>query len=57
MCNPKIEGDMGFKDLTLFNDAFLAKQTWWLSHNKNSLFFRVFKSKFFPNCSVMDAKD
>lgn len=57
MCNPKIEGGMGFKDFTLFKSALLAKQTWLLLHNKNSLFYRVFKSKFFPNCLVMDAKD
>lgn len=48
---------MGFKDFTLFKSALLAKQTWQLLHNKKSLFYRVFKSKFFPNCLVMDAKD
>ena len=48
---------MGFKELSLFNDALLAKQTWRLLHNKDSLFHRVFKSKFFPNCSIMEAKE
>ena len=48
---------MGFKDLAVFNDALLVKQAWRLLHNKDSLFYRVFKSKFFPNCSVLDAKD
>ena len=38
---------MGFKELALFNEALLAKQTWRLLHNKNSLFYRVFKSQFF----------
>ena len=48
---------MGFKELSLFNDALLANQTWRLLHNKNSLFYKVFKSKFFPNCTIMDAKE
>ena len=47
---------MGFKDLSIFNDALLAKQTWRLLHDKSSLFYRVFKEKFFPNTSVMEAK-
>ena len=48
---------MNFKELSLFNEALFAKQTWCLLHNKNSLFYRVFKSKFFPNYSIMDAKE
>ena len=34
---------MGFKELAKFNDAILAKQVWKLIHDKNSLFYRVFK--------------
>ena len=47
---------MGFTDLSLFNDAFLAIQTWRLLHDKSSLFYRVFKAKYFPDTLVMEAK-
>ena len=34
-----------------------AKPAWRLLQNKNSLFYRVFMSKFFPHCSLMEAAD
>ena len=34
----------------------LAKQVWRLVHDTNSLFFRVFKAKYFPTGTVFDAK-
>ena len=55
MCKLKLQGGIGFKDLSLYNDALLAKQTWRFLHDTQSLFYRVFKANFFPNCSVMDA--
>ena len=57
LCKPKKEGGMEFKDLTLFSDALLAKQAWRLLRNKDSLFYKVFKSKFFPHCSNLEDKE
>ena len=57
MCEAKEVGGMGFKEIEKFNKALLAKQLWRMMHNPDSLCFRVFKARFFPNCSILDAKD
>ncbi|XP_030948949.1 uncharacterized protein LOC115972854 [Quercus lobata] len=57
LCKPKDRGGMGFKELQKFNEAMLAKQVWRLLDNNDSLFHWFFKSKFFPNGSILKAKE
>jgi hypothetical protein len=51
----KVNGGMGFWDLTHFNTALLAKQFWRIWKTVDSLTARIFKAKYFPNCSILDA--
>ena len=56
MCVPKIDGGLGFRNLHFFNTALLAKQSWRLLNNPHSLFFRVFKARYFPRSTFLEAQ-
>ena len=56
LCTPKERGGMGFRDLKDFNLALLAKQGWRILKNQSSLIHRVFKAKYFAQCSFREAQ-
>ncbi|XP_010495441.1 PREDICTED: uncharacterized protein LOC104772536 [Camelina sativa] len=54
LCCSKQLGGLGFKSVDDFNTALLAKQLWRLIEYPDSLFARVFKSRYYRNSDPMD---
>jgi hypothetical protein len=52
---PKDEGGLGFRDFHSFNMAMVAKQGWNFMHKSNSLVARLYKARYFPNHSFLEA--
>ncbi|XP_059442083.1 uncharacterized mitochondrial protein AtMg00310-like [Corylus avellana] len=52
----KASGGMGFRNLNLFNRALLAKQSWRLWKEPESLVVKIMKAKYYPDGSILDAK-
>lgn len=50
------EGGVGFRDFHAMNIALLSKQVWRIHQQPDSLWARVIKSIYFPNCSIWEAK-
>lgn len=56
LCKTKSEWDMGFKDLSTFNMAFLAKHSWRIMNDTSFLLHQIFKATYFSTTSFMKAK-
>lgn len=54
-CTLKWFGGMGFKDLTVFNDALLRNQAWRLLRYSSSLLGHVLKAKYFTNSDFLES--
>jgi hypothetical protein len=44
----------GFRDMSCFNQALLARQAWRLIQFPDSLCARVLKAKYYPNRDLVD---
>lgn len=47
---------MSFKELKIFNQAFLAKQGWRILHNENSLLHKIYSAQYFSYDDFFEAK-
>lgn len=55
LCLPKHRERLGFKELKAFNLALLAKQWWHIMSDSNSLLHQIYKDKYFPQKSFVEA--
>lgn len=55
LCRPKKYGGMGFRRVREMNMALLGKQEWKFLTDPEALVTRVFKARYFPNCSFLEA--
>lgn len=56
LTSPKGHGGLGFKEMSSFNLALLAKMAWRVLHDSDALWVQVFKGLYFPNSDFLKAK-
>ena len=55
LCKPETIGGISLKNLHDFNVAMLGKHVWKLLTNSKSLVGQIFKARYFPRTSVVEA--
>lgn len=55
LSHAKSRGGMGFRDLTCFNQALMAKQRWRLLQLPNSLVSKVLQARYYRNSNFLSA--
>ncbi|KAL0357534.1 UNVERIFIED_CONTAM: putative mitochondrial protein [Sesamum calycinum] len=55
LCESKLAGGMGFRQLRLFNLAMLAKQLWSIWRFPDRLLSRVLRARYFPSGDILTA--
>lgn len=56
LCQAKTKRGLGFRDLSCFNQALIAKQGWRILHKPDSLMAKILKAKYFKGAGFMEAK-
>jgi ribonuclease HI len=51
----KDEGGLGFRDFKAFNMSMVAKQGWKIMSRPETLVAKIFKARYFPNSSLLEA--
>lgn len=55
LCQPRIGGGLGFKRFHEFNIALLGKQGWQFITRPSTLVTKIFKARYFPRTSFLEA--
>ncbi|KAL9691023.1 hypothetical protein QQ045_011440 [Rhodiola kirilowii] len=56
LCEEKLEGGLGFRELSTFNDALLAKQIWRLLERPDSLVTSLLKMRYFKDSTPISCQ-
>jgi len=55
LCKSKDDGDLGFRNMEVFNEALLAKQVWRILKDENLLVARLLWAKYYPDGNLLAA--